>query len=42
MKNPVAKAVRSPRFRVRVVPSGRGRGSFQRQPKHRKPDDHKV
>ncbi len=30
-KSPVAKAVRNPRFSLQVVPSKKGKGSYQRR-----------
>jgi alternative ribosome-rescue factor len=34
-RNPVAKDLRTPKYRMRVVGSKKGKGSFQRNEKHR-------
>jgi alternative ribosome-rescue factor len=34
MRNPVAKDLRTPKYKMRVVASKKGRGSFKRKEKH--------
>lgn len=37
--NPVARDLRSPKYRMRVVDAGKGRGSYKRHDKHKKREE---
>ena len=37
--NPVARDLRSPKYRMRVVEPGKGRGSYKRRDKHTKREE---
>ena len=36
MRNPVAKDLRTPKYRKRIEKKRKGKGSYTRKPKHRK------